>query len=188
MHRHRSVWLVVGTMGLAGCAGHTPPASVSSSGASAAATGVLPATHALSIDVGVSYLRLTMEDRDSIAWSLETKPRGCASSEVSPGRIEIGRRDRHCSTRWDIRIPVIEDVRVRASVGDIDVFGTVDRAIRLDSGVGSVRLRLDGRELRSGKSPGSGDEVRLGDLTTLPRLDVHTGVGWVHAEMRTVRR
>jgi hypothetical protein len=148
---------------------------------------VLAATHALTIDLGVSYLRLTMEERDSVAWSLETNPRGCATAEVSPGRIGIGRRDRHCSTRWDIRIPVIEDVRVRASVGDIDVSGPIGRAIRLDSGVGRVRFRLDGRELRSGKSPGSGEEVRLGDLSTLPRLDVHTGVGWIHAELRTAR-
>jgi hypothetical protein len=148
-------------------------------------TGTLPATPALSIDVGVSYLRLTMEKRDSVAWSFETKPPGCATASASPGRLEIGRRDQHCATRWEIRAPIIEDMRVRASVGDIDVSAPIDRAIRLDSNVGSVRFRLDGRELRTGKSPGSGDRVDYGDITVLPRLDVRTNVGWIHAETRT---
>jgi hypothetical protein len=143
-------------------------------------------TQALSIDVGVSYLRLTMEERDSVAWSLETNPRGCATPAASPGRLEIARRDNHCATRWDVRVPVIDDVRVRVSVGDIDVSAPVDRAVRLHSGVGSVRFRLDGRELRGGKTPGSGESVDLGELGTLPRLDVRTGVGWIHAEMHTV--
>jgi hypothetical protein len=84
-----------------------------------------------------------------------------------------------------VRAPIAEDVRVRASVGDIDVSAPVDRSIRLHSSVGSVRFRLDGRELRGGKTPGSGEAFDYGDLSVLPRLDVRTNVGWIHAETYT---
>ena len=170
---------------LGGCAGRRPAAEASTSVAPVA-TGVEPAGSSLTVDAGVSAVRLVVEQRDSISWSLETRPVGCASAEVSPERLAIGRRDQHCSTRWDIRTPPIDDIRVRVSVGDIDVSASADRAIRLHAGVGGVRLRLDGRELRHGKSPGSGDELDLGDLSTRPRLEARTGVGSVHAELHTV--
>jgi len=77
-------------------------------------------------------------------------------------------------------------VRVRVAVGDVAVVAPADRAIRLKAEVGSVRLMLDGRELQHGKSPGSGDDLRVGDLGALPRLDVRTGVGSIRAELKTV--
>ena len=187
MSARRSSPLIGAVFSLAACAGHTPSPDRSGGVASSPEGGTLPAGHALSIDAGVSYLRLTMEERDSVAWSLETKPQGCATARATPGRLEIDGRDQHCATRWDVRVPIIEDVRARVSVGDIDVSAPIDRAIRIHSGVGSVRFRLDGRELRGGKTPGSGDEFKYGDLDTQPRLDVSTGVGWVHAETRTKR-
>lgn len=163
------------------------------------ALGTAPVTGSLVIDVGVSDVHLVMGEpqqiveanlgrrggRDSISYAFETKPAECATPEVSPGRIGVARRDRNCSVRWAIHIPRIADVRVRVSVGDVEVVAPVDRAIRLDADVGSVRIRLDGRELRRGKSPGAGDQVQLGDLDTTPRLDVRTGVGSIRAELNT---
>ena len=64
----------------------------------------------------------------------------------------------------------------------------IARALGLGSlavNVGSVQFRLDGRELRHGKSPGAGDQLRLGDLDALPRLDVSTGVGSIRADFNT---
>jgi hypothetical protein len=184
---HVTLATAVAVVGLEACAVHgSPPNATGSHPASA--TGLLPATGALTIDVGVSRVRLVVEHRDSIFWSLETKPAGCAVAEASPNRIALARRDQHCATSWNIRIPAIDDVQVRASVGDIDVSAPADRALRLHAGVGSVRLRFDDRELRHAGSPGSGDHLDLGDLGTLPRLDVRTGVGSVRAELRTVER
>ena len=183
---------------LAGCQ-HTRGAKPIMDGRAPGALGSAPVAGSLVIDVGVSDVRLVMGQpqqivetnlgrrggRDSISYVFETKPAECATPEVSPGRIGVGRRDRNCSVRWDIHIPRIADVRVRVSVGDVEVVAPVDRAIRLDADVGSVRIRLDGRELQRGKSPGSGDQVRLGDLDTTPRLDVRTGVGSIRAELTT---
>ena len=165
----------------------------------AVALGTAPVTGSLVIDVGVSDVRLFMDEpqavlvtnlgsrdlRDSVAYAFEAKPPGCAEPDVSPGRMGVRNRANRCSVRWDIRIPRIDDVRVRVSVGDVEVVAPVDRAIRLDANVGSVRFRLDGRELRHGKSPGAGDQLRLGDLDALPRLDVSTGVGSIRAEFNT---
>ena len=161
--------------------------------------GTAAVTGSLDIDVGVSDVRLLMDQpqavvistvesrdlRDSVAYAFETKPPGCAEPSVSPGRIGVGRRDRDCYVRWEIRIPRIDQVRVRVSVGDVELVAPADRAIRLHSGVGSVKFRLDGRELRHGKSPGAGDDLRLGDLDTLPRLDVSTDVGSIRADFNT---
>jgi hypothetical protein len=64
----------------------------------------------------------------------------------------------------------------------------IARALGLGSlavNVGSVQFRLDGRELRHAKSPGAGDQLRLGDLDALPRLDVSTGVGSIRADFNT---
>jgi len=161
--------------------------------------GTAPVTGALVIDVGVSDVRLLMDEpqtvlvdnlgrhdlRDSVAYAFEPKPPGCAEPDVSPGRIGVRNRANHCSVRWVIRIPRIDDVRVRVSVGDIELVAPVDRAIRLDVGVGSVHFLLDGRELQHDKAPGSGDQLRFGDLNTLPRLEARTGVGSIRAELKT---
>lgn len=185
------------TTGITAC--HPRGARAISNAPTPLATGTAPATSALVIDVGVSDVQLRMgvrdsvmiagrDSNDSVAYALETQPAGCATADVSPGRIAIARRDQHCFTRWDIRLPRTADVRVRVSVGDVDVTAPIDRAIRLHSDVGSVRLRVDGRQLHHAGSPGSGDELRIGDLATLPRLDVSVGVGSVRAEMVTVTR
>ena len=185
-------------LSLAAC-GHTQGAMPIATGNAPVALGTAAVTGSLDIDVGVSNVRLLMDEpqvvvvsnvgsrdlRDSVSYVFETKPAGCAEPDVSPGRIRVGRRDRDCYVRWEIRIPRIADVRVRVSVGDVEVVAPADRAIRLHTGVGSVKLRLDGRELRHGKSPGAGDQLRLGDLDTLPRLDVSTDVGSVRAELNT---
>ena len=163
------------------------------------ALGTAPVTGSLDIDVGVADVRLLIDEpqpisvsnvesrdlRDSVAYAFETKPAGCAEPNVAPGRIGVGRRDRDCYVRWEIRIPRIADVRVRVSVGRVELVAPADRAIRLHAGVGSVKIRLDGREFRHGKSPGAGDELGLGDIDTLPRLDVSTGVGSIRAELNT---
>jgi hypothetical protein len=168
----------------------------------AAPSGVLgtaPVTNALVIDVGASDVRLVMDQpqpimvsnlgtrdlRDSITYSFESKPPGCAEPDVTQGRIAVRNRARDCTVRWDISIPRIPDVRVRASVGRIELVAPSDRAISLDANVGTVKLQLDGRELDHARSPGAGDRLRLGNLNTLPRLDVRTGVGSIHAELHT---
>lgn len=172
---------------LGACARRTPVAPAASP-ASPVATGVLPASSTLTIDVGVSDVRLMVEDRDSVTWSVETRPAGCATVVAGPNRLAFAHRSRDCAARWDIRIPAIDDVQVIASVGDIDVTTPADRAVRLRSGVGNVRLSLDGRELRHAGSPGSGDHLQLGDPSTLPRIDVRTDVGSVRAELRTITK
>ena len=144
------------------------------------------AANTLTVDAGASRVRLTIERRDSVTWSVRTTPDGCATVQASADRLGFARRDRDCAATWDIRVPPIDDVQVIVSVGDIDVSAPIDRAIRLRSGVGSVRLTLDGRELRHEGAPGSGDRLELGDLDTRPRLDVRTNVGAVRAELRTV--
>jgi hypothetical protein len=188
MNNVHILWaLPVTALALGACARHTPVARAASP-ASPVATGVLPASSSMTIDVGVSDVRLMVEDRDSVRWSVETKPAGCATVAAAPSRLGFARRSRDCAARWDIHIPAIDDVHVIASVGDIDVTTPADRAVRLRSGVGNVRLRLDGRELRHAGAPGSGDHLELGDPSTLPRLDVRTDVGSVRAELRTVTR
>jgi len=170
----------------AACAFHPPSANAPTAAATIGpAAGMLPANNALTLDGGVSDVRVVVESRDSVAWSFETRPSGCATAVAEPGRLSIGRRAEHCSTKWDVRVPIIDDVRVNVSVGDIDVSAPADRAIRLRSNVGSVRLRLDGRELRHPGAPGSGDHLDLGDVSTLPRIDARTGVGSVRAELFT---
>jgi hypothetical protein len=161
--------------------------------------GTVPVTGSLIIDVGVSDVRVVMGEpqpvmvsnvgtrdlRDSIVYALETTPAECVRPDVSPGRIAERRRTKNCHARWTISIPRVADVRVRASVGDVELVAPADRAIRLQAEVGSVRLMLDGRELQRDKSPGSGDDWRVGDLKTLPRLDVRTGVGSIRADLKT---
>ena len=176
----------IATVAFAACALHAPSANPPTTAATTGpATGVLPANNALTLDAGVSDVRIVVEARDSVAWSFDTRPAGCATAVVEPSRLSIGRRDNHCSTRWDVRVPIIDDVRINVSVGDIDVSAPADRAIRLRSNVGSVRLRLDGRELHHAGAPGSGDHLDLGDVSTLPRVDARTGVGSVRAELFT---
>ena len=185
---HDSRWVAVAALSFAACAFHPPAAS--RPGASATpgpAAGLLPPGNALTLDAGVSDVRVVVESRDSVSWSFETRPSGCATALIEPGRLSIGRRDEHCSTKWDVRVPIIDDVRVNVSVGDIDVSAPADRAIRLRANVGSVRLRIDGRELRHPGAPGSGDHLDLGDVSTLPRIDARTGVGSVRAELFTAR-
>lgn len=173
-------------MAFAACAVHAPSASSPTTAAtSGPVAGVIPAHNALTLDAGVSDVRIVVEARDSVSWSFDARPAGCATAVAEPGRLSIGRRDQHCSTKWDVRAPIIDDVRVNVSVGDIDVSAPADRAIRLRSNVGSVRLRLDGRELRHPGAPGSGDHLDLGDVSSLPRIDVRTGVGSVRAELFT---
>jgi len=177
--------LPLAALGLTACAGRSAARSAGPIGPSTSAGALLAGT-ALTIDVGVSNVRLVIEHRDSVTWSVKTTPNGCATVAASPERLGFARRDRDCAATWDIRVPSIDDVQVIVSVGDVDVSAPIDRAIRLRSGVGSVRLRLDGRELRHAGAPGSGDRLELGDLDTRPRLDVRVNVGAVRAELRTV--
>ena len=163
------------------------------------ALGTAPITPSLVIDVGVSDVRLIMDEpqpvmvsnlgsrdlRDSVSYALETTPAECVKPDVSPGRIAEKHRAKHCDARWTIYTPRIGDVRARASVGDVELVVPADRAIRMHAEVGSVHVRLDGRLLQNGKSPGAGEQWQLGDLNTLPRLDVRTGVGSLRAELKT---
>lgn len=178
-------WAPVAAVVFAACASHPPSPNPTTAAATGPAVGTLPANNALTLDAGVSDVRVVVEARDSVSWSFETRPAGCATAVAEPGRLSIGHRDNHCSTKWDVRVPIIDDVRVNVSVGDIDVSAPADRAIRLRSNVGSIRLRLDGRELHHAGAPGSGDHLDLGDVSTLPRVDARTGVGSVRAELFT---
>ena len=179
-------WAAIATVAFAACAFHSPSANPPTTAAtSGPVAGAIPAHNALTLDAGVSDVRIVVEARDSVSWSFDTSPAGCATAVAEPGRLSIGHRDNHCSTKWDVRVPIIDDVRINVSVGDIDVSAPADRAIRLRSNVGSVRLRLDGRELHHAGAPGSGDHLDLGDVSTLPRVDARTGVGSVRAELFT---
>lgn len=181
-------WVLLTVVAVAACAFHPPSADPPAAAATTGPTaGMLPANNALTLDGGVSDVRVVVEARDSVSWSFDARPAGCATAVAEPGRLSIGRRTEHCSTKWDVRVPIIDDVRVNVSVGDIDVSAPADRAIRLRSNVGSVRLRLDGRELRHPGAPGSGDHLDLGDVSTLPRIDARTDVGSVRAELLTPR-
>jgi hypothetical protein len=179
-------WASMTALSFAACAFHAPSTTPPTAAATRSlASGMLRATNALTLDAGVSDVRVVIEPRDSVSWSFDTRPPGCATAVVEPGRLSIGHRDNQCSTTWDVRVPIIDDVRIDVSVGDIDVSAPADRAIRLRSNVGSVRLRLDGRELHHAGAPGSGDHLDLGDVSTLPRVDARTGVGSVRAELFT---
>jgi len=185
-HVPRQRWAPLTAVILAACAFHAPSASPPTASATTGpVAGVVPANNALTLDAGVSDVRVVVEARDSVSWSFDARPAGCATAVAEPGRLSIGHRDNHCSTKWDVRVPIIDDVRIDVSVGDIDVSAPADRAIRLRSNVGSVRLRLDGRELHHAGAPGSGDHLDLGDVSTLPRIDARTGVGSVRAELFT---
>src|SRR5215207_6466186 len=125
-----SLCAAVAAVSLAGCAGSRAsgmPTSVSPSRAVPAEFGTLPAVGSLTLDAGVSHVRLIVEARDSVDWVFEAKPAGCATADASPGRLAIARRDQHCSVRWDVRAPLIADVRVNVSVGDIDAITPFDR-------------------------------------------------------------
>lgn len=181
---HRSLIAALGVT--AACAPRTTSTASQLATRDAVVTGSLAPSRSFALDAGVSRVRVVMEARDSIAWVFETSPPGCATPSISPDRLTTDHRDGHCSTTWDIHMPPIEDTRLRVSVGDIDVTAPADRAVQLHSNVGHVRLRLDGRELRHDRSPGSGDNLELGDLGTLPRLEARAGVGSVRAELRAV--
>jgi hypothetical protein len=195
---NRYAMYVVASVTIAACQ-RTEGARPISKAAPAGVLGTAPVTNALIIDVGVSDVRLLMDQpqpimvsnlgtrdlRDSIMYSFEAKPPGCAEPDVSHGRIAVRNRARDCAVRWEISIPRIPDVRIRVSVGRIELVAPSDRAISLDANVGTVKLQLDGRELDHARSPGAGDRLRLGDLNTLPRLDARTGVGSIHAELHT---
>lgn len=190
--------LIAGSLGACRHSGYTEGVKPIGDARTPLAMGTVPVTRSLEIDVGASDLRLVVgerqpiiesrvmsrEVRDSVIYALETTPPECATPDVSPGRIAEKRRDKHCRARWTIQTPRIDDVRARVSVGDVDVVAPLDRAIRLRADVGSVQVTLDGRALQHGKSPGSGDEWRLGDLATRPRLDVKTDVGSIRAELK----
>ena len=179
-------WAPLPAVIVAACAFHAPSANPPTAAATTGpVAGVVSANNALTLDAGVSDVRVVVEARDSVSWSFDARPKGCATAVAEPGRLSIGHRDNHCSTKWDVRVPIIDDVRIDVSVGDIDVSAPADRAIRLRSNVGSVRLRLDGRELHHAGAPGSGDHLDLGDVSTLPRIDARTGVGSVRAELFT---
>ena len=168
---------------LAGCS-----LSLSPKPSSVIAVGTLHAGESLTVDAGVSDVSLRLgTERDSVRWSLRVDPPGCARADVSPTRLAITDRARHCATAWDVSVPAIADVRVDVSVGDITLSAPSDRAIRLHAGVGSVKLRLDGRELHHDGAPGSGDKLELGEISTRPRLVAHTGVGSVTIDLRTPR-
>ena len=161
-------------------AGHAAPLSRADP---AAELGTLPGGSSFTIDAGVSNVRLSLEARDSVVWLFEAKPAGCAAAEASPGRLAVSPHRDNCSARWEVHAPLIADVRVNVSVGDVEVSAPLDRALRLRANVGSVQLRIDNRQLHHRGSPGSGDELELGDLSSLPRLDVRTGVGSVKADL-----
>jgi hypothetical protein len=82
-------------------------------------------------------------------------------------------------------MPAVADIRVRTSVGNIMITAPAGRAVRLRSDVGDVKLRLDGQDMKYNNAPGSGDRVELGDMRSPPRIDAHTSVGKVTAELRT---
>src|SRR5215207_5901194 len=145
--------------------------------------GTLPAGGSFTLDAGVSNVRLVVEARDSVVSAFEAKPSGCATVDATPERLAIAHRREHCTTRWYVNVPLIADVRVNVSVGDVEVITPFDRAVRLRANVGSVRLRIDNRELHHRGAPGSGDRLDLGDPSSLPRLDVRTGVGSVKADI-----
>lgn len=173
---------------LTACASHRPPSVTSPSvaaGSPSTTVGTLPAGNALLLDAGVSDVRIIVEPRDSISWILSTQPAGCATADAQAGRLSTSHRTRHCSTKWDVHAPLIDDIRVIVSVGDIDATAPADRTVRLRAGVGSVRLSLDGRALHHPGAPGSGDQLDLGDPSALPRLDARTSVGDVRAALHT---
>ena len=152
----------------------------------ATASGAVAADATVSLDAGVADVRLTVGGAgDSVRWSLTTDPPGCARADISGSRIRAADRARTCSMRWEMTAPGHADLEVSADVGDIDVTAPADRSIRLKSGVGSVRLRLDDRELRHDGAPGSGDELSLGSMDMRPRIDARTGVGSVSAMLWT---
>jgi hypothetical protein len=198
---HRPVFATFLSLASALACRHTEGAKPIAAAHSPLVLGTAAATSSLVIDVGASDVILTMDEpqpvlisngirhdlRDSVSYALETKPAECAEANVSPGRIAEKHRAKHCYARWSIRIPRIPDVRVRVSAGDVVVVAPADRAVRTHAQVGTVRLTLDDRELQHGKSPGSGDEFRIGDISALPRLDVRTGVGSIRAELKTRR-
>ena len=188
MATHARRWRTAVVIALAGCAspgasggaGHATPISRADP---LMESGTLPGGSSFTIDAGVSDVRLSLEARDSVVWAFEAKPPGCATAEATPGRLTVAHHHDNCSARWDVHAPLIADVRVDVSVGDVDVSAPLDRALRLRANVGSVRLRIDNRELHHRGSPGSGDQLELGDMSSVPRLDVRTGVGSVKADM-----
>ena len=148
--------------------------------------GVLTPGGTLILDAGVSDVTVHLgAGRDSVHWSLRTNPQGCARPDVLPSRLGIKDRARHCSTKWEISGAAIADVSVDVSVGNITLSAPSDRAVKLHAGVGDIKLRLDGRELRHSGAPGSGDELELGDANTQPRLVARTGVGSITLDLRT---
>ncbi|MGH7677730.1 MAG: hypothetical protein ACRENU_04635 [Gemmatimonadaceae bacterium] len=150
--------------------------------------GVLRAEQSLALDAGVSDVTFHVgAERDSVRWTLRTDPAGCARADVTSFRLGITNRARKCATTWVVSAPAIADVSVRVSVGNITLDAPADRAIQLDAGVGNLKLRLDGRELRHSGAPGSGDELELGDPSTLPRLIARTSVGSITLDLRTAR-
>jgi hypothetical protein len=180
---HSRRWLAV-AVALSGCARTGLPRAIPISRPDPVMElGALPTGDSFTIDAGVSDVRLVLEARDSVVWAFEAKPPSCATADATPGRLGLARHREHCSIRWDVHMPLIADVRVNVSVGDVDVIAPLDRALRLRANVGSVRLRIDNRELHHSSSPGSGDQLELGDLSSVPRLDVRTGVGSVKADL-----
>jgi hypothetical protein len=174
--------IVAGT----GCAAHDSRRQVEVPEVTTGATSV---DGSVAIAAGTGKLAVRMDALgDSVRWVLRSNPPGCARATTSPGRLDVVRHDRRCTSKLDISMPVVADVRLSAAVGDIEVHAPLDRAVRLQSRVGSVSLRIDGRELRRSGRAGSGDHLDVGDPDSVPRLVVSTGVGSVRVGLTTPSR
>ena len=187
--------IVVATF--AACHRHWPNAWPGMSGA----MGNAPAMGSLVVDAGRSDVTLRIgqprkmlvsnagvhDTRDSVSYIFETTPANCAEVDVRRGRLGIKHRRKECKTRWAIVIPRLLDVRVITSNGNVEIVTPSSYSVRLRSGNGTVTMFLDDVEVKHVDEGGDGDAMQLGDMKTLPRLDVRTGTGSVRAELLTYR-
>ena len=81
-------WSTIATVVSAACAFHAPSTNPTTTAATTGpAGGLLPANHSLTLDAGVSDVRVVVEARDSVSWSFDTRPAGCATAVAEPGRL-----------------------------------------------------------------------------------------------------
>ncbi len=165
-------------MALAGCVAlpsGAPDASQAPDRSGTVAGGTRLALHA---GVGNVRVRVVLS-ADSVQWTVRSEPAGCVTVATTSDVLLATPHGRRCRGDWDVTMPETADLDVQTSVGDIAIDSPGGRSARLVSGVGTVSLRIDGREVRHSASAGSGDEIELGDVSAAPRVRASSGVGRV---------
>jgi hypothetical protein len=140
---------------------------------------------------GTSAVTVVAPRKCRVALSITAPAAVSIDLTVDDGEVRVAGGTRPVSVRGkavDVYFDAVAaPVTVALHVGDIKWQSGIElrRGFTLRSGVGSVRYRVDGEQLRSGQSPGSGDHLSIPGGNNALAVRLQTGVGSVVVDVST---